>query len=75
MPQMIVKDGELIRISPKDPKKLEFSTNNGLTWGIRYNGIAGTFYDLVDAGKEVIAQTDKGLYFSTNKCRTFMKRR
>lgn len=50
MPQMIVKDGELIRISPKDPTKLEFCSNNGLTWGLRYNGIAGTFYELVAAG-------------------------
>ena len=35
MSQMINYGGELIRISPKDSKKLEYSKNKGLTWSIR----------------------------------------
>ena len=38
MPQMINYGGELIRISPKDSKKLEYSKNNGLSWNQRCAG-------------------------------------
>lgn len=76
MPQMIMKDGELIRISPKNPRTIEFSANNGLVWGIRCaTSIAGEFQDLVDAGHEIVAQTDRGIYYSTNSGRTWGKRR
>ena len=69
MPQMINYDGELIRISPKDSKKLEYSKNNGLSWNQRCTGSSsyGKFIDLIDNGKELLATTEKGLYFSTNK--------
>ena len=32
MPMMIDLGKELLRINPKDPKKLEFSTNGGRMW-------------------------------------------
>jgi len=69
MPQMINYAGELIRISPKDSKKLEFSKNNGLSWNQRCGGSSnyGKFIDLMDNGKEILATTEKGLFYSTNK--------
>lgn len=76
MPKMIMKDGELIRISPKNSKTIEFSANNGVTWGIRCGtSIAGEFQDLVDAGHEIIALSSRGTYYSTNSGRTWGKRR
>lgn len=38
MPIMINRGKEMLRISPKDNKKIEYSTNQGRTWVIRYNG-------------------------------------
>ena len=69
MPQMISYGGELIRISPKDSKKLEYSKNNGLSWNARCGGSGnyGKFIDLMDNGKEILATTEKGLFYSTNK--------
>ena len=63
MPQMISYGGELIRISPKDSKKLEYSKNNGLSWNARCGGSGnyGKFIDLMDNGKEILATTEKGL--------------
>ncbi|MBR8731457.1 hypothetical protein IX308_000992 [Porphyromonas levii] len=76
MSQMIVRGKEMLRISPKDSKKLEFSTNDGRTWNTRFSGATnvGEFIDLTDVGKEVLAQTTKGLFFSKNDGRTWNKR-
>lgn len=76
MPQMIIKDGEMIRISPKDNKKIEYSRTRGISWSTRYLGSSktGAFHDLTDAGKEILAQTENGLYYSTNKGLTWQKR-
>ena len=76
MPQMIVKNGELIRISPKDKRKLEVSTNNGGSWMTRCVGAANTgeFLDLVDNGSELIATTENGLFVSTNNGGTWIRR-
>lgn len=38
MSRMIDRGRELIRISPKDPNKLEYSTNGGRTWATRFVG-------------------------------------
>ena len=56
---MINYGGELIRISPKDSKKLEYSKNNGLSWNARCGGSGnyGKFIDLMDNGKEILATT------------------
>ena len=66
---MIKYSGELIRISPKDSKKLECSKNNGLSWNLRCGGSNnyGKFLDLIDNGREMLAATEKGLFYSTNK--------
>jgi len=56
---------ELLRIDPNDPKKLQYSTNGGAGWMSRYTGGAGDFQDLTDNGKEILATTSKGLYYST----------
>ena len=72
MSQMINRVKELIRISPKDDKKLEYSTNDGRSWLIRYLGssIQGAFQELTDNGKEILATTEKGLFYSTNDGRS-----
>lgn len=77
MPQMINYGGELIRISPKDSKKLEYSKNNGQSWILRYIGSSsyGKFIDLIDNGKELIATTEKGLFYSTNKGQSWIIRK
>jgi hypothetical protein len=75
MSQLIIKEGEMIRINPKDSKKLEYSKNNGRSWSTRFSGSSiGAFYDLNDAGNEILAQTDKGLYFSKTNGRNWAKR-
>ena len=72
---MIIKDGEMIRISPKNSKKLEYSTTNGRSWSTRFPGSSiGSFQGLLDGGNEIIAQTEKGLYYSTTKGRSWSKR-
>ena len=77
MPIMIKRDKEMIRISPKDSKKIEYSTNQGRSWILRYCGSVnqGSFIDLMDAGKEIIGTTDRGLYYSTNEGRSWILRR
>lgn len=75
MSQMINRGKELIRISPKSASKLEYSTTNGRTWSTRYSGTScGDFQDLTDNGKEILAQTSKGLYYSITEGRTWNKR-
>lgn len=76
MPTIIKVGGEFIRINPKDPKKLEYSTNDGRTWNSRNSGSSsqGVFEDLIDNGKELLATTTKGLFYSTNDGRTWHKR-
>ena len=76
MPQLIVKDGEMIRISPKNKRRLEVSTNNGGSWMTRCAGAANTgeFLDLVDNGTELIATTENGLFSSTNNGESWIRR-
>lgn len=70
---MINYGDEMIRISPKDNKKLEYSTNGGRTWNLRCTASSsrGSFIDLVDAGDEMLATCEKGLFFSKNEGRTW----
>ena len=77
MPILIQRGKEMIRISPKDNKKIEFSVNQGRTWMTRYNGSfnIGSFVDLMDSGKEILGTTDKGLFFTVNEGRTWMLRK
>ena len=75
MSQMITKDGELIRICPKQNNKIEYSTTSGRSWHTRSSSSSyGDFQDLTDAGKELLANTSKGLYYSTTNGRSWHKR-
>lgn len=67
---------EMIRINPKDAKKLEYSTNSGRSWNARYLGSTSTgdFNDLTENGTEILGSTTKGLYYSTNDGRSWNKR-
>ncbi len=69
MSQMINRGKELIRISPVNNKKLEYSTNGGRTWSGRYTG-NDTFQDLTDNGKDLtvyLIKTKPGI-FSISRC-------
>lgn len=73
---MIDWDKDLLRISPKDSRKLEYSNNDGRSWHTRYNGLSSTgeFEDLKENGREILAATSKGLFYSTNGGRSWHKR-
>lgn len=77
MPIMINYGNEMIRISPKDSKKIEYSVNQGRTWNTRYIGSSnvGMFIDLMGAGKEILGTTDKGLFYSNTAGRTWNLRK
>lgn len=75
MSQMIRVGRELIRISPKDPKKIEYSTTEGRMWGVRGSSSAfggGDFIDLTEDGNAILAQTSRGLYRSSDGGRTWV---
>ena len=76
MSTMINRGKERIRISPKDNKKIEYSTTSGRTWIVRNGGssIQGEFQDLTDNGKEILGMTSKGLFYSTTDGRTWIRR-
>lgn len=75
MSQMILRGKEMIRINPTNKTKIEYSTNQGRSWILRYNSsVCGDFNDLTDNGKEILGTTSKGLYYSTNDGRSWIKR-
>lgn len=76
MATMINLGEELLRINPKDSKKLEYSKNDGRAWINRFSGSSnqGEFQDLLDNGKELLATTSKGLFYSKNEGRSWIKR-
>lgn len=76
MSQMINLGDELLRISPKDNRKLEYSVNDGRTWNTRCHGSnsVGEFEDLMDNGDEILANTEKGLFYSKNEGLTWNRR-
>ena len=75
MSQMITKGDELIRISPKKNTTIEYSTTSGRSWHSRSTSSSyGDFQDLTDAGKEILANTSKGLYYSTTNGRSWHRR-
>ena len=67
MPIMINRGKEMLRISP----------NQGRSWIARYSGSSstGAFSDLMDAGKEILGTTDKGLFYSTNDGKSWICRK
>ncbi len=69
MPLMIIREKELLRISPIDSRNLEYSNNNGTSWRLRYIGskyFIGYFVDITDNGFELLAQTSRGFFCSYN---------
>lgn len=75
MPMMLNLEKELIRISPKNGKHIEYSLNQGQTWYLRFQGYqTGVFYDIADGGKELLATTENGLFYSLNRGMTWYKR-
>lgn len=76
MSTMIQYKNELIRISPKDSKRLEYSTNGGKTWNTRFSGSlsVGEFQDLTDNGDQLLGTTSKGLFYSKTNGKTWNKR-
>lgn len=73
---MITKGRELIRISPKDSKLIEYSIDQGRSWHPRCHSDSyiGNFVDLSDNGSEIFAQTSKGLYYSRDTGHSWHKR-
>jgi photosystem II stability/assembly factor-like uncharacterized protein len=73
---MISRGQELIRINPADSGKLEYSTDSGRNWYVRYsrNDSVGSFTDLLDQGNEILATTSKGLFYSTDSGHNWYKR-
>ena len=59
---------ELVGVCDLDSKKLEKSTNGGVSWSTKFSGSSsvGEFQDLTDVGKEILGTTSKGLFKSTN---------
>ena len=76
MAQILNRGKELIRISPQDSRKLDCSINDGRTGSGRFYGNAstGSFIDLTDNEKEILATMDKGLFYSINEGRTWNRR-
>jgi len=72
---MITKGDELIRICPKKSTTIEYSTTSGRSWHTRSSSTSyGEFFDLTDAGKELLANTSKGLHYSTTNGRSWHRR-
>ena len=75
MAQMILKGKEMIRINPTTKTKIEYSTNEGRSWMARSTSTSfGNFSDLTDNGKEILANTSKGLFYSTTNGMSWHKR-
>ena len=54
---------------PKTAKSWSIQNNKGLAWSVRCSGNSnyGKFLDLMDNGNELLATTEKGLFYSKNK--------
>ena len=70
---MINRGKELIRIDPKNNKKLQCSPNDGRTWNSRCFQTY-EFHDLTENGNEILATTSRGLYVSKNEGKTWNTR-
>lgn len=63
----IVFGGEMIRYNPGNGR-IEFSNNNGRTWSVRYSGgTIGSVRCLMAYGTELLACSEKGVLFSSNR--------
>ena len=77
MPITISRGKELLRICPSNTAKLEYSTNQGRSWILRFSGNSNTgqFSDLMENGKGILGTTSKGLFYSTNDGRSWIFRK
>lgn len=74
MPQLINFGKELLRINTAK-NSIEHSLNGGRSWVTRCsNASYGTFKDLLQYGREILACTSKGLYASQNEGRSWVLR-
>ena len=74
MPQLINIGQELLRIHTAK-NTIEYSHNGGRSWVTRCTSTSyGTFIDLLQVGREILACTSKGLYASQNDGRSFSPR-
>ena len=74
MPQIISSGGELIRINATK-NSIERSTNGGVSWAPRcVSSSAGDFLSLASDGSKLLATTSKGLYTSTNRGISWVRR-
>ena len=62
---MIRLRNRLIRINPNDPRELLYSESDGRSW-FRLASENFRFLDLMDNGHELLAETSKGIYYSTS---------
>lgn len=75
MPTILsIEGGKLLRISPRDPHRLECSTTQGRTWYDYTARLNISFRELYEEGNLLMAVTDKGLYVSHNKGRSWVFR-
>ena len=75
MSTIIILGKEFLRISPKNPCHIEYSYNGGRSWLLRYIGnAAGQFKVLQISGREIIALTSKGTYYSKDNGRIWSLR-
>ena len=74
MPQLINIGQELLRINTTK-NAIEYSQNGGRSWVTRCNSTpCGTFSDLLQVAREILACPSKGLYASQNDGRSFAPR-
>lgn len=74
MPQLINIGKELLRINTTK-NTIEHSQNGGRSWVTRCSSTSyGTFIDLLQVGREILACASKGLYASQNDGRSFSPR-
>lgn len=77
MAKEIKKGRELIRICEENTLKLEYSKDAGETWSSRYMGNPtqpGNFNSLSVNGKDLMGETDKGLFYSKNNGKSWYKK-
>lgn len=67
MSQIITFKGRLLRINPDNSSKIDSSITGGKNWTcIHCSSYPGYFEDLVVNGNQILATTDRGLYFSSD---------
>ena len=75
MGQVVLLDNELIRINPENKAYIDYSSDLGRRWLVRYaSSSAGVFQDLLVVEDKLIALTSYGTYVSTTQGRSWIKR-